>query len=154
MSRSICITTADGQTGHLITKLLLSNQFRSKFTELFCLTLRPEKCEDLAGMGAKIIAHHHSDPAGLVQSLKDSGADTIFIIPPAHAHKLRHARDVLKAVAAAGIKNTVLLSAAGADLAEEKAQPHIRQFTKIETEVMHLGHMGGTEARTCQCIIR
>lgn len=154
MSRSICITAADGQTGHLITELLLSNQFRSNFKELFCLTLHPEKCEDLAKMGAKIIAHKHSDPAGLVQSLKDSGADTIFIIPPAHAHKLRHARDVLKAVAAAGIRNTVLLSAAGADLAEEKTQPHIRQFTKIETEMMHLRHAGGTEAGTCQCIIR
>jgi hypothetical protein len=117
MSRSICITAADGQTGHLITELLLSNQFRFKFTELFCLTLRPDKCKDLAKMGANIIAHKHSDPAGLVQSLKDSGADTIFIIPPAHTHKLRHARDVLNAVAAAGIKNTVLLSAAGADLA-------------------------------------
>ncbi|KAG1762668.1 hypothetical protein EDD22DRAFT_561524 [Suillus occidentalis] len=155
MSRSICITAADGQTGHLITELLLSNQFKSKFTELFCLTLQPEKCKDLEEMGAKIIAHHHSDPAGLVQSLKDSRADTIFIIPPAHAHKLRHARDVLKAVAAAGtIKNTVLLSAAGADLAEEKTQPHIRQFTKIETEMMHLGRAGGTGAGTCQCIIR
>ncbi|KAG1858057.1 hypothetical protein DFJ58DRAFT_312388 [Suillus subalutaceus] len=154
MSRSICITAADGQTGHLITELLLSNQFRPKFKELFCVTLHPEKCEDLETMGAKIIAHKHSDPAGLVQSLKESGADTIFMIPPAHAHKLRLARDVLKAVAAADIKNTVLLSAAGTDLAEEKAQPHIRQFTKIETEMMHLRYTGGTEAGTSQCIIR
>lgn len=154
MSRSICITAADGQTGHLITELLLSNQFRPKFKELFCVTLHPEKCEDLKTMGAKIIAHKHSDPAGLVQSLRDSGADTIFMIPPAHAHKLRLARDVLKAVAAADIKNTVLLSAAGTDLAEEKAQPHLRQFTKIETEMMHLRHMGGTEAGASQCIIR
>ncbi|KAG1890806.1 hypothetical protein F4604DRAFT_373709 [Suillus subluteus] len=154
MSRSICITAADGQTGHLITELLLSKQFRPKFKELFCVTLHPEKCEDLETMGAKIIAHKHSDPAGLVQSLKESGADTIFMIPPAHAHKLRLARDVLKAVAAADIKNTVLLSAAGTDLAEEKAQPHIRQFTKIETEMMHLRYTGGTEAGTSQCIIR
>ncbi|KAG2350085.1 hypothetical protein BDR05DRAFT_871747 [Suillus weaverae] len=156
MSRSICITAADGQIGHLITELLLSNQFRPKFKDLFCVTLHPEKCQDLKEKGAKIIPHTVSGHAGLAQDLRASGADTIFMIPPAHAHKLRLARDILKAVTAADIKNTVLLSVAGADLAEEKTQPHLRQFTKLETEVMGPRYTGpgSTKAGTSQCIIR
>jgi uncharacterized protein YbjT (DUF2867 family) len=84
------------------------------------------------------------------QSLKNSGADTIFIIPPASTRKLGPERDVLTAVKAAGIKNVVLLSAAGADLAVEKNQPRLRQFATIESEMMHLRHLEGTS----QCIIR
>ncbi|KAG1782332.1 hypothetical protein EV702DRAFT_375684 [Suillus placidus] len=156
MSRSICITAADGQAGHLITELLLSNQFRPKFKELFCVTLHPERCQDLEEMGANIMPHTVSGHVGLAQDLRESGADTIFMIPPAHAHKLRLARDILKAVTAADIKNTVLLSVAGADLAEEKTQPHLRQFTKLETEMMHPRYTGpgATKAGTSQCVIR
>ncbi|KAG1723692.1 hypothetical protein EDB19DRAFT_1762544 [Suillus lakei] len=104
MSRSICITAADGQIGHLITELLLSNQFKPGIDELFCVTLHPDKCEDLEQMGATIITHKHMR--------------------------------------------------LGTDLAEEKTQPHLRQFTKIETEMMQMRDMEGMEAGTSQCIIR
>ncbi|KAG2116383.1 hypothetical protein DEU56DRAFT_748331 [Suillus clintonianus] len=154
MSRTLCITAADGQIGHMVTELLLtSDQFKPKIKKLVCVTLHPEKCTDLEEMGAKIITHKHSDPAGLVESLKASSVDTIFMIPPAHAHKLKLSRDLLKAIIAAGIKNTVLLSAAGTDLAEEKTEPHLRQFTKIETELMHMRYNEGME-KASSCIIR
>jgi uncharacterized protein YbjT (DUF2867 family) len=150
MSRSICIVAPEGRTGHSITKLLFSNQFRPKFKKLFCVTLHPDKCKDLEEMGAEIITHTHAEPTGFAQSLRNSGADTIFIIPPASTRKLGPERDVFTAVKAAGIKNVVLLSAAGADLAVEKNQPRLRQFATIESEMMHLRHLEGTS----QCIIR
>jgi hypothetical protein len=154
MSRTLCITSADGQTGHLLTELLLTDaQFKTKIKNLYCLAINPEKCQDLAKMGAEIIAHKY-DHNLLSQALKGTGADTIFLIPPAHAHKLKHSREMIRAVKDAEIKNTVLLSSAGTDLAEDKHQPHLRQFIKIETETMQLRYTEGTQAGTSQCIIR
>ncbi|OAX41567.1 hypothetical protein K503DRAFT_780577 [Rhizopogon vinicolor AM-OR11-026] len=156
MSRTLCITSADGQIGHSLSKLLLANkQFSTKIKKLYCHALDPdsEKCRELADNGAEIIAHKN-DYRVLAQALKATGADTICLIPPAHAHKLKHSKDMIKAVKEAEIKNTVLLSSAGTDLAEEKHQPHLRQFTKIETETMQLRYTEGTQAVTSQCIIR
>ena len=42
MSRHLCITAADGQTGYLITELLLTDQtFSKKIKSVSCLTLNP-----------------------------------------------------------------------------------------------------------------
>ncbi|OJA17049.1 hypothetical protein AZE42_03569 [Rhizopogon vesiculosus] len=142
--------SADGQIGRLLAELLLTEKFSTKIKKLYCHALDPGKCVELAKRGVEIIAHKN-DHWALAQALKATGADTIFLIPPAHAHKLKHSRDMIRAVKEAEIKNTVLLSSAGTDLAEEKHQPHLRQFTKIETETMQLRY---TEGTTSQCIIR
>ncbi|KAH7926696.1 NAD(P)-binding protein [Leucogyrophana mollusca] len=153
MSRTICITSADGQTGHLVAELLLE-QFSTEFKQLCCLALNPDKCEDLKRLGAQVIPHKPKDRDGLVHALKSTGADTIFLIPPAHKNKLSLAKEMIDATYEAGIKNTVLLSAAGADLAEEKKQHQLRQFIHIEAEAMKLRYLPDTEAGTSQCIIR
>jgi len=154
MSRTLCITSADGQTGHLLSELLLTDaQFNSKIKKLYCVAFDPKKCDDLREMGAEIITHKQ-DHKVFGQELKATGADTIFLVPPAHMHKLSLSKELVWAVKDAEIKNTVLLSSAGTEFAESKRQPHLRQFVKIEDEVMQLLHTKGTQAVTSQCIIR
>jgi len=154
MSRTLCISSADGQTGHLLAKLLLTDpQFKSKIKKLYCLAFIPDKCRDLAEMGAEIIVYRH-DHKTLVLALQSTGADTIFLVPPAHSLKFKLSKELISAVEDAGIKNTVLLSSGGIDLAEDKHQPHLRQFTKIEAETMKLRYLKDTQALTSQCIIR
>ncbi|KIJ69197.1 hypothetical protein HYDPIDRAFT_24050 [Hydnomerulius pinastri MD-312] len=155
MSRNICITAADGQTGHLLTELLLTDeQFSSRIEKVHCLTFHAEKCEDLEKLGAEIVELKAHETKKLFKSMKESGADTIVIIPPAHEEKMKLSHEMVQAVKEAEIKNTILLSAAGADLAGEKSQPHLRDFIKIEQECMQLRYHPETEAGTSQCIIR
>ena len=155
MSRNLCITTADGQTGHLIAELVLTDDaFASKLKSITCLSLHPEKCEDLKGLGAVIVPHKPGDLNALVASLKDSGSDTVLLIPPAHKNKVKIAEEMIKATREAGVPNTILLSSAGADLAERDQQPHLREFIDIEALFMETKGLSDTSAATSPCIIR
>lgn len=155
MSRKLCITAADGQTGHLIAELILTDEaFSGKIKELTCLALHPDKCEDLAELGAKVVPHKPGDVKGLTKSLKDSGADTILLIPPAHKNKLKLAQEMITATREAGVKNTVLLSSAAADLADEDKHPRLREFIKIEALFMEAKGLTTTEAGHSLVIIR
>ena len=60
MSRNICISAIDGQTGFLIAELLLSDPtFSSKVDSVCGLTLHPTsaKCKELQKLGVTIIPH-------------------------------------------------------------------------------------------------
>ncbi|KAH9842455.1 uncharacterized protein C8Q71DRAFT_732941 [Rhodofomes roseus] len=155
MSRNLCITSADGQTGHLIAELILTDDaFTSKVKSVTCLSLHPEKCNDLEDLGAVIVPYKPGNAAGLVQSLKESGADTILLIPPAHKQKVKLAEEMILATREAGVLNTVLLSSAGADLAERDDQPRMREFIDIEARFMETKGLSETSAATSPCIIR
>jgi len=54
----------------------------------------------------------------------------------------------------AGIPNVVLISSAGCDMAERDAQPRLREFIDIETELMSAKGDTGTETGHSPCIIR
>ncbi|KZT74077.1 hypothetical protein DAEQUDRAFT_734930 [Daedalea quercina L-15889] len=155
MPRNLCITTTDGQTGHLISELVLTDDaFASKLTSVTCLSLHPEKCKDLKELGAVIVPHKPGNLRALVKSLKDSGADTVLLIPPAHEEKVKLAQEMILATREAGVPNTVLLSSAGADLAERDQQPRLREFIDIETLFMETKGLSETSAATSPCIIR
>ncbi|TFK55473.1 NAD(P)-binding protein [Heliocybe sulcata] len=155
MSRKLCITSADGQTGHLIAELILTDDtFSSKIAELTLLALHPEKCQDLADLGAKVVPHKPGNVKALTQSLKESGADTILMIPPAHKQKLKLAEEMLTATREAGVNNTVLLSSAGADLGEDEQHPRLREFIKIESMFMESKGLDTTPAGNSPCVIR
>ncbi|KDQ64266.1 hypothetical protein JAAARDRAFT_52240 [Jaapia argillacea MUCL 33604] len=155
MSRKLCITSADGQTGHLVAELILTDpNFSSKIAELTCLTLHPEKCKDLAEQGAVVVPFKPRDHKGLVASLKKSGADTIFVIPPAHKDKVKLAKEMIMATREAGVKNAVLLSSAACDLAEVDVQPRLREFVDIEALFMESKGLDTTDAGHSPCIIR
>ncbi|EGN99961.1 hypothetical protein SERLA73DRAFT_180297 [Serpula lacrymans var. lacrymans S7.3] len=155
MTRSLCVTSADGQTGRLVVELLLTDEtFSNKLDKVCCLTLHPSKCEDLKELGAEIIPHNPGDHEGLVTALKNTGADTIFLIPPAHKHKVKLAEEMLHATHQAQIKNTILLSAAACEFADAKKQPHLHDFIKIEGNTLAMRYLPDTEAGLSQCVIR
>jgi hypothetical protein len=139
MSRKLCITAVDGQTGFLIAELLLTNpDFTNKIDSIIGLAFDPDsqKCKDLKKLGAEIIHHVPGTEKKVVQILKSSGADTICLIPPAHKEKYEITLELVTAAKKAGVQNVCLLSSAGADLADMKKQPRLREFIEIENLVL------------------
>jgi hypothetical protein len=139
MSRKLCITAIDGQTGHLIAELLLTNQQFSKRVDAvvgFALDPTSPHCDALKNLGAEIEHHVPGTEREIVSLLKESGADTICIIPPAHTNKYEITLELVTAAKKAGIQNVCLLSSAGADMAEARKQPRLREFIEIENLVL------------------
>ena len=139
MSRNICITAVDGQTGFLIAELLLTSSiFLQKINTVVGLSLHPHspKCKELEGLGAVVIAHNPGKEREMSKVLKDSGADTICIVPPTHRDKFDITVEIVNAAKKAGVQNVCLLSSAGADLATEVGQPRLREFISIEELVL------------------
>ncbi|KAK4636003.1 hypothetical protein CLAFUW4_01690 [Fulvia fulva] len=88
--RNVAITAVDGNTGHSIAELLLTDEtFSTKIDSITGITLHPSaaKSKELAKLGVSIVAHKHGRERDMVKLLKDSGADTICLIPPTHAEK-------------------------------------------------------------------
>lgn len=87
--RNICITAADGQTGHLIAELLLTDDhFKKHFDSIACLALDPSKCKDLEKLGAHVVAHEPGRVSKMANVLKKTGVDAIMVIPPTHVDKV------------------------------------------------------------------
>jgi hypothetical protein len=90
MSRNVCISAIDGQTDFLIAELLLSNQtFSGKVNSVCGLTLHPisAKCKELQKLGVTIIPHKPGKVKDMAATMKESVADALCIIPPAHKDK-------------------------------------------------------------------
>src|SRR5258707_15628492 len=91
MPRNICITAVDGHTGFAISELLLTNDnFKKKIGTVVGLSLRPNHahCKELSKIGAEIIPHKPGKLRQMVKSLKDTQADTLCLIAPAHNENL------------------------------------------------------------------
>ena len=139
MSRKLCITAVDGNTGFLIAELLLSDQrFSKKIAEVTGLSLHPNgsRAKELANMGVKIVPHKPGRVRDMANTLKQTGADTICLIPPAHKDKFDITVELVEAAKQAKVQNVLFLSSAGCDLADEKKQPRLREFIELETLVM------------------
>jgi len=138
--RKICITAADGQTGHLTAELLLSNEkFSKKFASLFLLAMDPEKCHELKEMGGSRVnvIPYVPDRHKLMEALKAANCDTMFLIPPGHKDKFAVLKSVIECAGKLkSLQNVILLSSAGCDVAERDKQPSIRQFIDMETLLM------------------
>jgi hypothetical protein len=138
--RNLIITAADGQTGHLLSELLLTDpKFSAAIGTLTALCLHPDSdaARSLAKLGAKVVPHKPGRQNEMVKTLKAVGADTICVIPPTHVDKVDITTElVMAARKAGGISNVLLISSAGADLADEKRTPRLREFVGIEALVM------------------
>ncbi|OCH86365.1 hypothetical protein OBBRIDRAFT_838210 [Obba rivulosa] len=155
VSSNICITAADGQTGHLIAELLLAeNRFRSRVSSLTCLTMRPERCTHLAELGGHVVPHTLGDVDGLVSVLKAAAADTIILIPPAHDSKAKISQELIRAAREVKVPNGVLLSMSAAGFAEKETQPRLREFIQIEAEFMNSHGFPDVPGGHYPCIIR
>lgn len=157
MSRNICISAIDGQTGFLIAELLLSNPaFSSKVDSICGLTLHPAsaKCKELQKLGVTIIPHKPGKVKEMAATLKQSGADALCVIPPSHKEKFDITMELVAASKKAGVPNVCLLSSAGADMANAKKQPRLREFIDMEHLVMEAKGDAKTLTGTSPVVVR
>jgi hypothetical protein len=157
MSRSICITSVDGQTGHLIGELLLTDaKFSQKFKSITGLALDPkhEFAQHLQTLGATIVPHQHGRVRQMTKTLQEMNVDTLCLIPPAHVDKFNITVELINASKKAGIKNVCFISTAGADLADPKKQPRLREFIDLEHLVLTTKGDTSTEMGHSPVVIR
>jgi len=157
MSRNICISAVDGQTGFLIAELLVSNpQFSNKVDSVNGLSLHPHsaKCKELEKLGVQIIPHKPGRVRDMVNTLKGSKADTICVIPPTHKEKFDITVELVTAAKHAGIPNVCLISSAGADMADREKQPRLREFIDIEHLVLDTKGDADTPTGTSPVVVR
>jgi hypothetical protein len=155
MSRNLAITSADGQTGHLVAELVLTEPFRTKIASLVCLAFDTDACSDLADLGAIVLPHPRKDVVkSLTESLKKSSVDTIFVIPPAKENKLALTKQMVEATKAAQVKNVVLLSAAAVEFATQEEHPYLAEFLEIESLMLPSKGETETDAGHSPVIIR
>ncbi|KKP02871.1 hypothetical protein THAR02_05047 [Trichoderma harzianum] len=157
MSRNICITAVEGQTGFLIAELLLKEgKFARQISSLTGLALDPSspRAQELTELGGKVVHHQPGRERVLVKALKEIGCDTICLVPPAHRDKLDITLELANAAKKAGVSNVLLISSAGCDYADSKKQPRLREFIDIESAVLATKGDAGTPLGHSPCVIR
>ncbi|KAI0857158.1 NAD(P)-binding protein [Xylaria cubensis] len=156
MSRNVCITAVDGQTGFLIAELLLSQPFSSKVDSVVGLTLDPSaaKISELESLGAKIVEHKPGRARIMTKLLKDTKCDTICLIPPAHSEKMEISMELVNAAKKAGIPNVLLISSVGCDYASSRNQPRLREFIELESLTLAAKGDASTSTGHSPCVIR
>ncbi|KAF5020741.1 hypothetical protein F66182_7243 [Fusarium sp. NRRL 66182] len=157
ISRKVCVTAVDGNTGFLIAELILKNRdFSRKVGGVVGLTLYPDsdKAKELESLGATIVPHKPGRLRIMADTLKDTGCDTVCLVPPAHEHKLEISEELVHAAKRADVPNVLLISSAGCDYAERGKQPRPREFIDLETLVMEAKGDPDVSAGTSPCILR
>jgi uncharacterized protein YbjT (DUF2867 family) len=90
----------------------------------------------------------------MVNTLKQSGCDTVCLIPPAHKEKFDITVELISATKKANVPNCLFISSAGCDVAERNKQPHLREFIDLEALVMSAKGDKSTPLGHSPCIIR
>lgn len=121
-----------------------------------CISLNPTAARNVAlqELGAKVVPHVPGKIEDMVAALKEAKVDTICVIPPASEDKLAIASEIIKAAKMGDIPNSLLISSAGADLAERDKQPRLREF--IDIEALFMAPKGDKDTKLGQspCIVR
>jgi hypothetical protein len=157
MSRKVCITSVEGQTGFLIAELLLTDKhFQSQLDSVACLTMDPSsaKAKELQTLGATVTAHVPGRERAVAAALTKTGCDTLCLVPPARADKLDVAAELAAAAKKAGVRNVLLISAAGCDYAERDKQPRLREFIDLEAMVLSAKGDPSSALGHSPCVIR
>ncbi|KAL0471995.1 hypothetical protein QR685DRAFT_561670 [Neurospora intermedia] len=144
MTRNICITAGEGQSGFLIAELLLKeNKFAKRIDSITSLVLDPTnpKCTELESLGAKIVPHHPGRERQMVKTFKEVGCDTICVIPPAHKDKVDITIELCETAKKAKVQN-------------RKKQPRLREFIDIENIVLSSKGDPSVELGHSPCVIR
>lgn len=157
MSRNVCISAVEGNTGYLIAELLLTDEnFSKQVNRVTGLIMNPdaERCKDLANLGVTIVPHVPGRLKNLVTNLTEANTNTVCLIPPAHSDKIDITAEMIEATKQTNIPNALFLSAAGCDLAERDRQPRLREFVDLEALFMQSKGDPGTKAGQSTVVIR
>jgi hypothetical protein len=157
MTRNLCITAVDGNTGFAIAELILRQaDFSTKVDWLTGLAIDPEaeRAQKLSRLGATIIPHVPGRLRDMTSTLKDTGCDTICLVPPVHQNKLDICVELAEAAKEAGVPNVCLLSLAGYESADLLKTPRLREFDDLEALVMRSEGGDSTATVGSPCVIR
>jgi hypothetical protein len=157
MDRKVCITACEGQTGFVISELLLTHpNFSSKVDSVVGLSLHPnsKNAKELQKMGAKIFHHHPGRERSMVKTLLETECDTICVIPPAHSEKFDITSELVSAARKANIPNCVLISSAAWEFADRNKQPRLKEFSDLETLILSLKGDSSSKLAQSPCVIR
>ncbi|KAK6084483.1 major facilitator superfamily transporter [Seiridium cupressi] len=156
MSRNVCVTAADGHTGFTIVELLLGDIFAGKVDSVIALVLdmSSDRAKQAKDLGAKVVEHKHGRERTVVKTLKDTGCDTICLIPPTHHDKKDITIELLHAAKKAEVANVLLISSAGCDFADPQKQPRLREFIEFETLLLSSKGDSGVVTGHSPCVIR
>ncbi|KAK8013767.1 hypothetical protein PG991_009360 [Apiospora marii] len=148
MSRHVCITAVDGNTGYTIAELLLSDPFKSKVGSVVGLALddSASKAKEFTALGGKLVSHKPGRMRDMIKTLKETECDVLCLVPPAHRDKEDITEELIHAAKKANIPNVCMISSVGCDYADPKKQPHIREF--IELESLFLSSKGDASTET------
>ncbi|KAJ6496062.1 hypothetical protein C8R45DRAFT_153294 [Mycena sanguinolenta] len=159
MSRKVCITAVDGHTGFTIAELLLQHTLpQSKNVEMvvgLALDTDAERAQEFQALGGLLVPHVPGRLRDIVKTLRDSGCDTLCLVPPPHEDKFDITAELVHAAEKVGVANVLLISSAGCDYADPKRHPRLREF--IELEGMVLQQKGDTSSGSLAhspCVIR
>ncbi|KAH6646752.1 hypothetical protein BKA67DRAFT_524789 [Truncatella angustata] len=156
MPRNVCVTAADGHTGFAIVELLLGELFSSKVDSVAALVLDPnsDRAKQAKDLGAVIVPHKPGRERDIVKTLKETGCDTLCLIPPAHHDKIDITAELISATKKANVPNILLISSAGCDYADPRKQPRLREFIGLETMLLQSKGDSRTETGHSSCVIR
>jgi hypothetical protein len=156
MSRNVCISAAEGQTGFLIADLLLKHPYSRKVDSVIALTLHPDstKAKELRSLGANVVHHVPGRERVVTQTLKETGCDTLCLIPPAHPEKRDISIELINAARKAGVTNVCLISSVGCDYADAQKQPRLREFVELENLTLANKGDSSTNLGHSPCVIR
>lgn len=157
MARSVCITAVDGHTGFAIAELILQHRdFARKVDSVVCLTLDTTSAhaQELKEMGARIVPHKPGRVRDMVTALRDTGCDTLCLVPPAHQNKFDICVELAEAAKKAEISNVCLISSVGCDYADPERQPRLREFIELEALVLATKGNPTTPTGGSPCVIR
>ncbi|KAF1738860.1 NAD(P)H azoreductase [Beauveria bassiana] len=157
MTRKICVTAVDGQTGFAIAELLLQHRDFSRKADAvvgLALDAKSDKAQELEAAGAQVVQHKPGRVREMVKVLRSTGCDTICLVPPAHHDKYDICVELVEAAKKAEIANVLLISSAGCDYATAEKQPRLREFIDLETLVLQSKGDASTPTGGSPCVIR
>jgi nucleoside-diphosphate-sugar epimerase len=156
MSRNVCVTAADGHTGFSIVELLLGELFNSKVDSVVALVLdsSSDRAVSAKELGAKVVPHKPGDEHNTAKALKETGCDTLCLIPPAHQDKKDITVELINAAKKAEVPNVCLISSAGCDYADPQKQPRLREFVELETLLLSAKGDASVSTGHSPCVIR
>jgi hypothetical protein len=130
--------------------------FSTKIDSLTALVMDPtsSKAKELKERGANVIKHSPGREKTMTKTLKDTGYDTICLIPPAHKDKHDISVELITAAKRSGISNVLLISSVGCDYADPKKQPHLREFIELENLTLASKGDASTPLGHSPCVIR
>lgn len=105
-------------------------------------------------MGVNVVTHSPGRVRQMTKTLKDTGCDTICVIPPAHENKFDITTELVEAAQKAQVPNVLLISSVGCDYADPQKQPRLREFIDIENMVLESKGLTSTATGTSPCVIR